>query len=600
MKRNPEKVLNSLTEHSENLDYKFERLYRILFNEEMYYAAYQRIYAKPGNMTAGADGQTIDQMNLNRIEKLIASLKDESYQPKPSKRVYIPKKNGKMRPLGVPAFDDKLLQEVVRMVLETIYEGQFEDTSHGFRPKRSCHTAITHVQKTFSGVKWFVEGDIKGFFDNINHEVMINILKERIADDRFIRLIRKFLNAGYLENWKFHNSYSGTPQGGIVSPILANVYLDKLDKYMKEYMENFDRGKVRERNEQSLKLHHKRGYVLKKLKVVKDQTEKAELIKHLKANRKESMRIPSGNEMDANYRRLKYVRYADDFLIGVTGSKQDAINIKEDIKNFLKEKLALELSDEKTLITHSEKAAKFLGYEIYVQKSNTTKRSENGRLRRVYNKRIRLMIDKDMVKNKLLEYRALEIKIHNGKEQWKPKPRPNLVCNDDLEILDKYNKEIRGLYNYFSLANNCSTLSNFGYIMQYSMYKTFAHKYRTKVSQILKKYHRDGHFSVKYQLKSGMVKDLTFYHEGFKKKAPVSNNIDNLPKNTSYTANTSLINRLKAEKCEMCGATGKLVMHHVRKLKDLKGKTPLEKRMIARKQKTIALCGNCQKNNSQK
>jgi hypothetical protein len=336
------------------------------------------------------------------------------------------------------------------------------------------------------------------------------------------------------------------------------------------------------------------------LKRVTDPNEKEELIKQLKENRKESMRIPSGNEMDANYRRLKYVRYADDFLIGVTGSKQDAINIKEDIKNFLKEKLALELSDEKTLITHSEKAAKFLGYEIYVQKSNTTKRSENGRLRRVYNKRIRLMIDKDMVKNKLLEYRALEIKIHNGKEQWKPKPRPNLVCNDDLEILDKYNKEIRGLYNYFSLANNCSTLSNFGYIMQYSMYKTFAHKYRTKVSQILKKYHRNGHFSVKYQLKSGMVKDLTFYHEGFKKKAPVSNNIDNLPKNTSYTANTSLINRLKAEKCEMCGATGKLVMHHVRKLKDLKGKTPLEKRMIARKQKTIALCGNCQKNNSQK
>ena len=188
--RNPEKVLNSLTEHSGNLDYKFERLYRILFNEEMYYVAYQRIYAKPGNMTAGADGQTIDQMSLNRIEKLIASLKNESYQPKPSKRVYIPKKNGKMRPLGVPAFDDKLLQEVVRMILEAIYEGQFENTSHGFRPKRSCHTALAQVQRTFSGVKWFVEGDIKGFFDNINHQVLIDTSKKRISDDRFIRLIR--------------------------------------------------------------------------------------------------------------------------------------------------------------------------------------------------------------------------------------------------------------------------------------------------------------------------------------------------------------------------------------------------------------------------
>ena len=241
--RSPEYVLNSLTEHSENLNYKFERLYRIFFNEEMYYVAYQRIYAKPGNMTAGADGKTIDQMSLNRIEQLITSLKDESYQPQPSKRMYIPKKNGKMRPLGVPAFNDKLLQEVVRMILEAIYERQFEKTSHGFRPLRSCHTALSDIQKTFSGVKWFVEGDIKGFFDNINHEILIGILKERIADERFIRLIRKFLNAGYIEDWNFHNSYSGTPQGGIVSPILANIYLDKLDKFMKEYTENLIRGK---------------------------------------------------------------------------------------------------------------------------------------------------------------------------------------------------------------------------------------------------------------------------------------------------------------------------------------------------------------------
>jgi len=595
MKRNPEKVLNSLTEHSGNLNYKFERLYRILFNEEMYYAAYQRIYAKPGNMTAGSDGQTIDQMSLNRIEKLIASLKDESYQPQPSKRVYIPKKNGKIRPLGVPAFNDKLLQEVVKMTLEAIYEGQFENTSHGFRHKRSCHTALAQIQKTFCGVKWFVEGDIKGFFDNINHNILINTLKERISDDRFIRLIRKFLNAGYLENWKFHHSYSGTPQGGIVSPILANIYLDKLDKYMKEYIEKFDRGKNRKRSKKSISLEYKQCCILKKLKEVKCQSEKTELIKQYKANHKEYMKFPSGDEMDVSYKRLKYVRYADDFLIGIIGSKQDAINIKEEVKNFLNEKLALELSDEKTLITHAEKPAKFLGYEVSVRKSDATRRNANGTLMRAFNKRIRLTIGKDLIKNKLLEYRALDIKIHNGKEQWKPKSRPKLVCNDDLEILDKYNKEIRGLYNYFSLANNCSTLSNFGYIMQYSMYKTFAQKYRTSTSEILRKYHRNGHFSVRYRLKSGVVKDLTFYHDGFKKKDPVSyTNIDSQP-NISYTASTSLINRLKAEKCEMCGTTGKLVMHHVRKLKDLKGKTPLEKRMMARKRKTIALCGNCLK-----
>ena len=595
--RNPEKVLNSLTEHSGNLDYKFERLYRILFNEEMYYVAYQRIYAKPGNMTAGTDGKTIDQMSLNRIEKLITSLKDESYQPKPSKRVYIPKKNGKMRPLGVPAFDDKLLQEVVRMVLEAIYEGQFENTSHGFRPKQSCHTALAHVQKTFSGVKWFVEGDIKGFFDNISHQILINTLKERISDERFIRLIRKFLNAGYLENWKFHNSYSGTPQGGIVSPILANIYLDKLDKYMKEYIEKFDRGKERKRCEQSIKLENKRSWIRRKLKVVTDLTQRAELIKKLKAYQKESLRFPFGDEMDTDYKKCKYVRYADDFLIGIIGSKQDAMNIKEDIKKFLNEKLALELSDEKTLITHSEKSAKFLGYEISIRKSNLTKRCANGRVIRTYNKSVRLMVGKDVVKNKLLHYKVLEIKIHNGKEQWKPKSRPILVCSDDLEILNKYNSEIRGLVNYYSMAVNCGRLAQFGYIMEYSMYKTFAHKYRTKVSKILKKYNRNGHFSVRYRLKSGVIKDQTFYHDGFaRNKEPMRfMNIDKVPNTYKFTA-TKLVNRLKAAKCEFCESTDKLVMHHVRKLKDLKGKTPLEMNMIARKRKTVALCGNCLNN----
>lgn len=596
MKRSPEKVLNSLTGHGEDLNYKFERLYRILFNEEMYYVAYQRIYAKPGNMTAGTDGETIDLMSLDRIEKLINSLKDESYQPKPSKRVHIPKKNGKTRPLGVPAFNDKLVQEVVRMVLESIYEGHFENTSHGFRPKRSCHTALTDIQKTFSGVKWFVEGDIKGFFDNINHEILIGILKERISDERFIRLIRKFLNAGYVENWIFHNSYSGTPQGGIISPILANIYLDKLDKFMKEYTENFDKGKRWKRNKQAVSLEGKRHRVLKKLESVKDENERLQLIRQYKAYQKECLLHPDGNEMDENYRRFKYVRYADDFLIGIIGSKQEAMNIKEDIKNFLQEKLALELSDEKTLITQTENAAKFLGYEIYARKSNDTKRNKDGVLRCAFNKRIRLMIGKDTVKKKLLGYRVLEIKVHNGKEQWKAKSRPKLVNNNDLEILEKYNKEIRGLYNYYTLANNCSILSKLSYIMRYSLYKTFAQKYRTKVSHIKKKYKKNGHFTVRYRLKNGELKELAFYHDGFKKKDPMRiMNIDYLPKSIYHAPNTNLVKRLKAETCELCGTVDKLAMHQVRTMKDIKGKTPWGKQMTIRKRKTIALCSKCQK-----
>ena len=330
--RSPERVLNSLSEHSKDVSYKFERLYRILFNEEMFYVAYQHIYAKEGNMTKGSDGQTIDNMSLKRIEKLIDTLKDETYQPQPSKRVYIPKKNGKKRPLGVPTFNDKLIQEVVRMVLEAIYEGNFEYTSHGFRPNRSCHTALTHIQKEFSGAKWFVEGDIKGFFDNISHDVLINILKERIADERFIRLVRKFLKAGYIEEWQFHNTYSGTPQGGIISPILANIYLDKLDKYIKEYTAKFDKGKKRKFSRESMDFGNARKRIVRRLKFVKDERQRTKLILELKAIEQGRAKYPNGEEMDADYRRMKYARYADDFLVGIIGSKQDAQQIKEDIK----------------------------------------------------------------------------------------------------------------------------------------------------------------------------------------------------------------------------------------------------------------------------
>lgn len=479
--RSPERVLNSLNEHSKDSSYKFERLYRLLFNEELFYVAYQKIASNGGSTTKGSDGRSIDGMSLARIETLIASLKDESYQPHPSRRVHIPKKNGKTRPLGIPAFEDKLVQEVVRMILEAIYEGHFETTSHGFRPKRSCHTALLHIQKTFNGAKWFIEGDIKGFFDNIDHDVLVGILRERISDDRFIRLIRKFLKAGYVEDWTFHNTYSGMPQGGIVSPILANIYLDKLDKYVKEYIRHFDMGTKRRPGKESNDLANERKRTVRKLKKVKDGTEKAALVARLKAIEQERAAFPSGDEMDGSYRRLKYIRYADDFILGVIGSKEDALRIKEDIKSFLSESLALELSEEKTLITHTGKSAKFLGYEITVTRNNHQRRDVQGRLRRTYGKRVRLNVSMATLRDKLLEYGAMEIKLRNGKEIWKPKCRSGLIFNDDLEILDRYNRETVGFCNYYLIANNCVVLHNFRYIMEYSMYKTFAGKYRSTV-----------------------------------------------------------------------------------------------------------------------
>lgn len=591
--RSPERVLNSLNEHSKDSSYKFERLYRLLFNEELFYVAYQKIASNGGSTTKGSDGRSIDGMSLARIETLIASLKDESYQPHPSRRVHIPKKNGKTRPLGIPAFEDKLVQEVVRMILEAIYEGHFETTSHGFRPKRSCHTALLHIQKTFNGAKWFIEGDIKGFFDNIDHDVLVGILRERISDDRFIRLIRKFLKAGYVEDWTFHNTYSGTPQGGIVSPILANIYLDKLDKYVKEYIQHFDKGTKRRPGKESNNLANERKRTVRKLKKVKDGTEKAALVARLKAIEQERAAFPNGDEMDGSYRRLKYIRYADDFILGVIGSKEDALRIKEDIKSFLSESLALELSEEKTLITHTGKSAKFLGYEITVTRDNHQRRDVRGCLRRTYGKRVRLNVSMATLRDKLLEYGAMEIKLRNGKEVWKPKCRSGLIFNDDLEILDRYNRETVGFCNYYLIANNCVVLHNFRYIMEYSMYKTFAGKYRSTVRKINKKYRYNKLFTVKYEQK-GAIKSRTFYKTSFKRRTTAFNgSCDIEPYSIADVSRTNLTDRLKAEKCELCGATGKLIMHHVRNLKDLKGKESWERLMSARKRKTIALCPSC-------
>ena len=591
--RSPERVLNSLNEHSKDSSYKFERLYRILFNEELFYVAYQKIASNGGSTTKGSDGRSIDEMSLARIETLIASLKDESYQPHPSRRVHIPKKNGKTRPLGIPAFEDKLVQEVVRMILEAIYEGHFETTSHGFRPKRSCHTALLHIQKTFSGAKWFIEGDIKGFFDNIDHDVLVGILRERISDDRFIRLIRKFLKAGYVEDWTFHNTYSGMPQGGIVSPILANIYLDKLDKYVKEYIRHFDMGTKRRPGKESNDLANERKRTVRKLKKVKDGTEKAALVARLKAIEQERAAFPSGDEMDGSYRRLKYIRYADDFILGVIGSKEDALRIKEDIKSFLSESLALELSEEKTLITHTGKSAKFLGYEITVTRNNHQRRDVQGRLRRTYGKRVRLNVSMATLRDKLLEYGAMEIKLRNGKEIWKPKCRSGLIFNDDLEILDRYNRETVGFCNYYLIANNCVVLHNFRYIMEYSMYKTFAGKYRSTVRKINKKYRLNKLFTVKYE-QQGVIKSRTFYKTSFKRRTTAFNgSCDIEPYSIADVSRTNLTDRLKAEKCELCGATGKLIMHHVRNLKDLKGKESWKRLMSARKRNTIALCPSC-------
>lgn len=487
--RDPENVLNSLQEHSAQSGYVYDRLYRNLFNREFFLRAYQNIYASQGNMTAGTDGKTIDAMSLERIDRLIATLKDESYQPKPSRRTYIPKKNGKLRPLGIPSIDDKLVQEVVRMLLESIYENSFEDASHGFRPDRSCHTALRMIQNRFTRCKWFVEGDIKGFFDNIDHNVMIGILRKRIKDERFLRLIRKFLNAGYMEDNQLHQSYSGTPQGGIISPILANIYLDQFDKYMAEYKKRFDRGNKRAVNVEYHKLSAKRIRLKRKLAKAQSEEEKQSLLESIRELDKVHKSIPCKNPMDTNFRRLQYVRYADDFLIGIIGAKEDAQAVKQEIGVYIAEQLKLELSEEKTLVTKATDRAKFLGFDIRVTpQSNHTKKTKSGSTARNYSGHVMLEVPTSVIQKKLLELGAMRIDVRNGTEIWQPTYRGKLVGRTDLSILDQYNGEVRGFCNYYAIANNRSKLHKFRYIMEYSFYKTLACKYRTTKGKIIAQY----------------------------------------------------------------------------------------------------------------
>ena len=555
--RDPERVLNSLAKQSKISMYRFERLYRILFNKEIYYVAYQKLYAKEGNMTPGVDGKTIDDMSIFRIEQLIELLKSEQYQPVSSKRIYIPKKNGSKRPLGIPSFDDKLVQEVIRMILEAIYEDNFESCSHGFRPNRGCHTALSRIKDTFTGSKWFVEGDIKGFFDNIDHDILIRILEE-----------------------------------GIISPILANIYLDKFDKYMNEYIHNFNEGKKRKPDTVYAKYALRKIRAERKLKIETDKKKREFYLNRINECCKARNNYPSLDEMDSSYRRLKYIRYADDFLIGIIGSKADCVKVKKDIKDFLGEKLNLELSDEKTLITNTKKNAKYLGYEIGIYKTDQTKRIGKGTAQRYYRSKVFLKVSMDTMKKKLFEYNAIKLTYHNGKEKWHPKARPCMKNNDDLEILCQYNGEIRGFYNYYSLANNSYTIDSFYNIMEYSMYKTYACKYKSSVRKVLRKYSKNGEFGVDYIKKNGKTVRCEFYHDGFKRK-PLSRIKFNDDQPLIKITRTSLIDWIKANKCEICGAESVLSMHHVKKLKDLQGKRIWEKHMIARRRKTIAVCHDC-------
>jgi len=596
--RNPIEILKTLSEKSVDKSYKFKRIYRNLYNPEFYLLAYKNIYANKGSMTIGTDGSTISGMSLERINKLIDSLKDHSYQPKPTRREYIGKKNSsKKRPLGIPSADDKLLQEVVRMILEAIFESNFSKYSHGFRPKRSCHTALKQLQLEFTGAKWFIEGDIRACFDSFDHHVLINLLRKRIDDEYFLSLMWKFLKTGYLEQWEYHKTYAGTPQGSVISPILSNIYLSELDDFVEELRKSFDVGKtIRSGSSEYYQVTHLMNKAKQELTATWDKMSVEERKigrKRVKSLKRLQLETPKNPHFETGYKRLKYCRYADDWMISIIGSKQDAENIKQQVKSFLAENLKLELSDEKTKITDSKKFARFLGYDIAVARNKRIHRRSDGHLARS-NDGILLYMPKEAWFNKLIEYKALRIsRDSNGKEVWKSIARGWLITKSDIEILSKFNSEICGLYNYYALAINVSGLNMFYHIMKGSLLKTFATKYKCQTSTIRSKFNLNGEFTVFYETKAGR-KSAKFYNSGFPYNKMLSlPTVEILPQYVQYASKNSLAYRLKLGLCEYCDTqTDDITMYQVKTLKNL-GNRPHEIIMKGKRRKTLAVCRNC-------
>lgn len=600
--RNPIEVLTNLTEKSKDKTYKFQRLYRNLYNPEFYWLAYRNIYANKGSMTPGVDGYTISGMSEGRIEGIIAVLKDHSYKPNPARREYIKKKNNpeKKRPLGISSANDKLVQEIIRMILEGIFEPTFSNKSHGFRPNRSCHMSLLQIQDTFTGVRWFVEGDIEACFDSFNHHVIIELLRRRIDDEPFIALMWKFLKAGYAEQWEYHKTYDGVPQGAGISPILSNIYLNELDNYMEDYKAEFGIGQARTRkkNPQYNRYNKIINKTKKKYAEIWDKisdSEKKIRIRELKTIKAEK-RIHSPYVVkDENYKAIQYARYADDFIIGVIGSKTDAEKIKYDIKQFLSDKLKLRLSEAKTKITHTAEKARFLGYDITVSRNQSLKKRSDGRLFRSRSYKVRILVPREKWVSKLQEYKAFKIvKNETGKERYKALHRGKLINRSDIEILTVYNAEIRGFYNYYSIANNAYHVGKFANIMKYSMLKTFANKYRTKVSQIKRRYVKGKIFTIEYATKKGM-KTSVLYNGGFKRKDnALTSEVSLLPQYRRYDRLNSLKMRVKLGICELCNKKDdNIMLHQVKKVKDLKGKTEWECLMIDKRRKTLAVCPYC-------
>ena len=517
-----------------------ENIYRHLYNPDLFLRAYGRLYRKAGATTQGITKETTDGMSMAKINALIEAFRCEQYQWTPVKRIYIPKKNGGRRPLGIPVWSDKLVQEVMRSLLGVYYEPQFSDLSHGFRPQRGCHSALVEISR-WKHIDYFIEGDIKACFDSIDHECLLSILKEKVRDDRFIDLIGDLLKAGCVAHGRYEPTLSGTPQGGPISPLLANVYLDRLDAFVENTLVPlYSTGE--KRIEASWKTPEELQKVLKIL-----------------------------DTRGPNFRRIRYIRYADDFLIGFTGRKAEAKEIKQCLKNFLHETLKLELSEDKTAITHGcKEKALFLGYEINKPKGAT----QNA---------LCLSVPTKAVKEKCRVYEK------RGRVTY----CAELLHDSDWAIISLFQSRYIGYVQYYILAHNVHILNELRWVMSTSLLKTLAKKHKTHVNQLVNQYRTTTQTPYGPQTclempvlrEDGQPRMARFGGLPLRQSIPLA---DRDPNREMRCKGIELIQRLLSNQCECCGATGYVEVHHIRKLGRSAGRE-----MIARKRKTLVVCSLC-------
>ena len=584
--QNAETVMDVLRERGRR-GLPLDQLYRQMFNPQVYLMAYGRIYANKGAMTPGATQETVDGMSLGRIDRIIDAMRCERYRFTPVRRVYIPKKSGKLRPLGLPTWSDKLVGEVVRLLLEAYYEPMFSDRSHGFRPGRGCHTALREVANTWTGTSWFIEGDLADCFGSFDHEVMLSILAEKIHDNRFLRLVRNMCQAGYLEDWTWGATLSGVPQGGVASPVLSNIYLHKLDVFVETVLiPEYTRGKLRARSPE----YRKAERAIRRAREQGDRTQLRELYRRLHS-------LPSQDPCDPGYRRLRYCRYADDMLLGFAGPKVEAEEIKARSAVFLRDDLKLELSHDKTLITHARsQRACFLGYEIDVASSDRRTRRPSDtdrRNRRSLNGTVVLHVPAAVIKAKSAPYMS----------RGAPACRNRMVNEADYSIVGRFGAEYRGLVQYYLLAGDVFRLHRLRWVMETSMLETLACKHRASVSKMAARYKakiETPHgprtcFEAKVE-RAGKEPLVARFGGIPLKRQKMAVLTDRLSTGPVYP-NKELIRRLLRGRCELCGRADGIEVHHIRNLAQLQqaASSPPQwvQVMAKRRRTTLVVCGEC-------